>query len=536
MTIPHQFPSLVDGPAQVVLIAGSGLSTPNVPMLSGLRDKLEEIARSLAASVSIGPSDNKYDYALAGAVIEKLHAGGKTDSESRLWLAEELGILEDRRWFGEIGLPLSGNTPRHRVLTRFAVEKRLRAIVSLNWDALMEAALDSVGLTEGVGPPRPWEVTTYARVVDDTHMPLVGRAHVFPVVKPHGCVRELQRARSQLRSGASLGPITFKLTLAELSALSSAQEQSFNTTVKHYLSACPLIGIGWSASEPYLRDAIVGIAKAVQRSESDAFTLIDIFWNLDHSEIAAAYGKNEDESFAEVEKDAHPTSDCLFQWLQARHALNRMIAMVPLAERTPLAELLRELEQPDCNHPVQSWADYWLPTWVRLCWRVGAMQGVDPQTNRLIGPFEIPITPRDAHIPLTGMSIERRDLHAASKLLIALKNSLGRFRYDLYPGGLLDTDKQCLYLPLPGWKVLSVPSSDLAALKPLVEALRGLGYVRKIFLLCLNSRDETPDPVLRHQIEAQFRMLMPLASFAVGDALSWVDLKELNGGPYATVA
>ncbi len=528
MTIPHQFPSLVDGPAQPVLIAGTGLSTPDVPMVSGLQGKLTEIAASLGASVTIDQNDKSYFYALAEAVIGKLEAGGKTPSESRLWLAEELGMLDDRRWFGQVGLPLSGNTPRHRALARFAVEKRLRAIVSLNWDALLEAALDSVGLndlSEGASLPRPWEVTEYARVVDDTHMPLVGRVNVFPVVKPHGCVRELERARTRLRSGESLGPVTFKLTLSELSDLTPAQKQVFDTTVRHYLSACPLIGIGWRASEGYLRTAIVEIAKAVQRSEPDAFTLIDICWDSNHSEIATAYGKNEGESFAQVNKDVHPSLDCLLRWLQARHALTRMITMVPPQERGPLTQLLQDLGQPDCGHPIQDWADYWLPTWVRLCWRAGAMQGFDSQ-NRAIGPSEIPVTPRDAHVPLTGMSIKRRDLHAAAKLFIALRNSLDRFRFDLYPGGLLDMEKHCLYLPLPGWKA-SVPSSDLAALKPLVEALSGLGYVRKVFLVWLNNEDETPDQALRHQLAAQVRLLMPLTAFAAEDALPWMELEEV---------
>ena len=480
MTIPHQFPSLVDGPAQPVLIAGTGLSTPNVPMVSELQGKLTEIATSLGASVAIAPIDKSYFYALAGAVIEKLEAGGRTDSESRLWLAEELGMLDERRWFGEIGLPLSGNTPRHRALARFVVEKRLRAIVSLNWDTLLEAALESVGLIEGASLPRPWEVTAYARVVDDTHMPLLNRDDVFPVVKPHGCVRELERARTRKRSGMSPGPVIFKLTLSELSGLTQNQNNVCNINVRHYLSTCPLIGIGWRASEDYLRTAIVETAMAIQRTEPDAFTLIDISWDPNHSEIATAYGKDESKSFAQVQKDMPLSSDCLLQWLQARHALNRMITMVPPAEQAPLLQLLHELEEPDCDHPVQSWADCWLPTWVRMCWRAGAMQGWNPRDNKMIGPFDIPVTPRDAHVPLTGMSIERRDLHAAAKLLIALKNSLGRFRFDLCPGGLLDMSKCCLYLPLPGWKA-AVPSSDLAALKPLVEALSGSDMSRRSF-------------------------------------------------------
>lgn len=520
--VPHHFPSLVDGPVQVVLIAGTGLSAPDAPTVRLLKDKLDWVANDLG----VAPNNDFYD--LAEAILDKLTNSGKSDSESRLWLAEELGLLDDRRWFGEIGLPLSGNTPRHRALARFVVEERLRAIVSLNWDALLEAALDSVGLTEGGGLPRPWKVTEYARVVDNTHMPLLAPANVFPVIKPHGCVRELERFRNQLRSGNTSGSVTFKLASTELDELTPNQDNAVNNNVKDFIAKCPLIGIGWRASEGYLRNAIVEIAQQVKRSEPDSFTLIDRKWNSNHSEIAAAYSKHESGSFAQVSKGANPSTDCLMQWLQARHALKRMIAMVPSAVQVPLVQLLQELDQPYRDHPVQSWADFWLPTWVRVCWRAGAMQGFNPQTNKIIGPFEIPVTPRDAHIPLTGMSIERRDLHAAAKLLVALPKPLSHFRFDLYPGGILDMDKQCLYLPLPGWKA-SVPSSDLAALKPLVEALSGLGYVKKIFLLWLNNQDDHPDLTLRQQLEAQFRRLMPLTGFASGKAVSWIDLEELRG-------
>lgn len=518
MAIPHQFPSLIEGQSQTVLIAGTGLSTPIVPTLPKLKDRLDGLAQHL------GVAHKEDAYELAEAILDRLIADGKSSTESRLWLAEELGMLDDRCWFGEIGLPLSGNTPRHRVLARFAVEKRLRAIVSLNWDALLEAALESVGLKEGADTSRPWETTTYARVVDDTHMPLLARAHVFPVVKPHGCVRELERARNRLRAGETLGSVTFKLTSTELNDITAGQRQVVDTKVRSYISECPLIGIGWRASEAYLRKAIIEVANAVQRTEPDPFTLIDICWNSDHSEIASAYRKNEAGSFAQVQKDAHPSTDDLLRWLQARYALVRMIRMVPDAEQTVLKQFLQELQQPNSDHPVLGWADQWLPTWVRLCWRTGAMHGFDPHTNRMIGPSEIPVTPRDAHVPLTGMSVQRRDLHAAARLLTALGKALGRFRFDLYPGGLLDMDLQCLYLPLPDWRA-SVPAADLAALKPLVEALGGLGYVRKLELLPLNNENGPPDPALRHQLAAQVRRLMPLSIFATHNALSWVELE-----------
>lgn len=522
MSMPHHFPTLVEGPAQAVLLAGTGLSAPNAPTLDTLKGRLNRVADELR----IEGNDNFYD--LAGAVLDKLKNEGKSDSEGRLWLAESLGLLDDRIWFGEIGMPLSGNTPRHRALARFVVEERIRAIVSLNWDALLETALDSIGLREGDNLKRPWKITEYARVVDATHIPLLAHANVFPVIKPHGCVRELEQLRNKTRIGNSLGDVTFKLTATELANITPNQQSIVDNHVKNYISTCPLIGIGWRASEAYLRCAVVTIAQQIKRTEPDSFTLVDLEWNEDHTEIATAYGKTNTESFAQVSANTIPTTDCILQWLQARFAMKRMIGVSPPKDRVLLESLLNEIDQPDCSNQIQNWADCWLPTWVRICWRAGAMRGVDPFTNRIIGPFEIPVTPRDSHVPLTGMSVERRDLHAAAKLLLSIPRPLNRFNFTKYQGGILDEEKQYLYVPLPGWKA-DVPSSDLSALKPLVDALNGLGFVKKIFLVWLNNQDEKPDLMLRKTLEAQFRRLLPLAGFAGGNSVTWVELDEFEG-------
>ena len=74
-----------------------------------------------------------------------------------------------------------------------------------------------------------------------------------------------------------------------------------------------------------------------------------------------------------------------------------------------------------------------------------------------------------------------------------------------------------------------MPSSDLSALKPLVEALNGLGFVKKIVLVWLNDQDEQPDFMLRKTLEAQFRRLLPLTGFAGGNSVTWVELDELKG-------
>lgn len=536
MTIPHSFPSLIDElTTQSVIISGTGLSAPNAPTVDALKGALGRIAQDLGVVHKVD-----FDfYVLAEGVLNRLVSEGRTDAESRLWLAEKLGMLDDRRWFGEIGLPLSGNTPRHRAIARFAVEKRLRAIVSLNWDTLMEAALDSVGLADSDRPSRPWGLTARASIIDDTHMPRLGSAHIFPVIKPHGCVRNLEQARRQSRSTGTTPPVIFKLTQSELDNC-SAEQTLIDKRVEVYLAECPLIAIGWKAAEGYLRNTVIKTAKAAQNTNTDAFTLASRSWypnakynDTFHDDIAIAYSKTKLESFAEV-GNGQTTLDCLFQWLQARYAITKLMASSPVNQAT-LQLLLQQLDQPVHGHFILSWVDSWLPTWVRMCWRAGVMQGNDPYTNRNIEPWDIPVVPRDVHVPLGTMTGERRELKAAAKLLAVLGNDLGRFDFEKFPGGFWDAQTRKLYIPLPGWRGVA-QHSDLAALNPLVEALRGLGFVRDIYLVWLNTEDTPPDQTCRDQLAAQVRRLMPLEKFARSDALTWVEFEALKGDTHEPVA
>lgn len=83
-----------------------------------------------------------------------------------------------------------------------------------------------------------------------------------------------------------------------------------------------------------------------------------------------------------------------------------------------------------------------------------------------------------------------------------------------------------MYLPLPGWRA-DVPPADLAALKPLIESLKGLGYVKEIRLVWLNNKDDVVDPSIKQELEARFRRLMPLVGFAHGKSVAWVGLDEI---------
>lgn len=530
MAIPHGFPSLIDGPTtQTLLIVGAGLSHGYVPIVGELKSNLDKAAQKL------GIVPNGIFYELAEVVLKSLANGGMSDADSRLWLAEELGMLDDRRWCGEIGLPLSGNTPRHRAIARFAVEERLKAIVSLNWDTLLEAALDSVGLAEGATPPRPWRITARVSAINDNHMPHLGHRHIFPVIKPHGCVRNLEQARRQFRSTGTTPPVIFKLTKTELGSLTPEQKSLIDVDVQGYIAKFPLIAIGWKAGEDYLRNTVAGTAKAAQHTVQDAFTLVDLCWDQNHTEIATSYGRNSNEVFAEVSADAQPTTDCLFQWLQARYALNKLMAASPAPHKAEIQQLLQQLDQPVHGQFILRWVDSWLHTWVRLCWRAGVVQGNDPHTGQEIESWDIPVMPRDVHVPLGTMTGVRRELKAAAKLLAVLGNDLGRFDFEKFPGGFWDAKARNLYIPLPGWRGVA-QHSDLAALNPLVEALRGLGFVRNINLVWLDTEDTPPDQTYRNQLAAQVRRLMPLEKFARSDALTWIDLEALKGDHHELVA
>ena len=159
------------------------------------------------------------------------------------------------------------------------------------------------------------------------------------------------------------------------------------------------------------------------------------------------------------------------------------------------------------------------------------MQGNDPHTNQKIEPWDIPIMPRDVHVPFGGMTVERRELVAAANLLVALGNKLCEFDFERFPGGFWYAKSRTLYIPLPGWRG-AVQTADLAALKPLIEALRGLGFVQNIHLIWLDTEAIPPSQTDRDQLAALVRRLMPLAHFAAVDALTWISLEALKGVPH----
>ena len=516
MAIPHLFPSLLGPSIQIVIIAGSGLSSPHVPLIEDLVDRLSKFADSLGVKPSVSPSDEHYFYDLAEVILDRLVNDGNSNESSLVLLAGKLGMLDDARWTGKV-LPLSENTPRHRALARFAVEGRVRSIISLNWDTLLESAFESIGIKEENPQVLPWRITAYTCVVKDADISKLSGTNLFPIIKPHGCVKQLIETRNSLRRGEIPDELVFKIKKHELIDNNPDIQTIIDIKVQGYVSECPLLSLGWKASELYLTNTIIKTAMKVPRNESDRFTSVNIEWHESHSEIASAYSTTKEQSFVEVKKEENPTTDCLLLWLQARFTLNHLINVASHTDKPTINNILSQLDEPMCSHPVLNWCDYWLPAWLRLCWRSGAMQGWDQNTGKEIKPTDIPVVPRDTHIPLTGMSTQRRDLGAAARLLIVIDKMIDRYNFFMFPGGMWDPTNLYLYFFVPAWKESTEPS-DLSAFKPMIDSISNFGFVRQLVVILLNSDDSLPTPEMTKNLEALVRREMRLTSFASMDS------------------
>jgi hypothetical protein len=76
----------------------------------------------------------------------------------KLALAQSLDIPSEPRWLG--GVATQRNTPRHRVIARFARERLWDQIWSLNWDCVQESAFENVGIKHNAPDANlPWPTT-----------------------------------------------------------------------------------------------------------------------------------------------------------------------------------------------------------------------------------------------------------------------------------------------------------------------------------------------------------------------------------------
>ena len=423
VVLPHNFPSLRRSGAaehrRSLLIMGAGMSFGLVPGPGTLcQAKRRDAERALNCTTSLAPDD--FDlYKWADEVLA--HLESHNDPNPKLTLAQSLDITSDPRWRGCAGT--ERNTPRHRVIARFAREGLWEQIWSLNWDCIQERALENVGLVrDGKEAGLPWP-TVFRAFITAAECGAIAADKTVKVIKPHGCVMALAAGEEAMRRGdlprARQLASRFLITASELASLAPAPgnptQHFIFASLSTELSSHPLIVGGWSVSEEYLLKYIDENVRPVlqqQRLAVDELCIIDIHFNdKGHTRLAGFYGKARASTHIPV---SDLTTDGLFLWIQTLYALDCLRGWAAGKDRLSIEDLAARLNQPpDSPSFVTRWVDSFLPVWVRLCWRCGLVDCFNSR-GEPVAAHEIPLESRDEHIPWHIENIRRPDLGSAA--------------------------------------------------------------------------------------------------------------------------
>jgi len=365
---------------------------------------------------------------------------------SRIQLAKELGLFDLRTWFGDADLPLGRNYPKHRAIARLAADHRFHAIISLNWDCFLEAALIAVGLSENAtNPDHPGRIKRFTIIVGDDqhHAPC---SDTFRLIKPHGCVKNLQ---DQLMTQPHKEPV-FKVTHADLSSIKSDVVDEIKLNWK----GRPLIACGWSGSEDYLKNIASNVKpECCLINTEDRLTVIDVRWQEEHhNHLASCYATDKDHAFFDI-----TNSDINNFWMSiyTKYAVQKMRGYATSRE---IIQQLDTFLASTSEKSEKAWdlaiqfCDSFLSSWCRLCWRLGAVKCFrEDQTQ--IPSSHIPLVPLDWHVPFdthVGTAPDQRpDLQAAGILLAELMKTrdTNPWRFDDFPGCLWHKDNEVLLFP-----------------------------------------------------------------------------------------
>ena len=488
--LPHNFPSLRNGHRKPVLICGSGMSSGLVPSVKDLTKGCPKAEKRLGCSISRndGDLDRKgYLYDWAQQIYQQLLK--RQEQLPKLKIAAALGILDNPAWRGKVDTPLRENWPRHRVVARFAREKKWHAIWSLNWDCLLEGGLESVGFNEYPAlTQQPWP-TTYVTYVTHNDAPSSADDDPVTVYKPHGCVKSLLKAEEEYNKGnyseAEGLAERFVITKTELSELEekfrNPADTSFCYRLYLHLQGHPLLGVGWRVSEGYLIDlARKALESLTNREDPDELTIVDIVFNDNgHKQLAQCYHRDETTAYVRVSKEGF-TTDRLFLWIQTLYALE-CLRKHAKANSDAIQVICNRFQKPVCKDFVISWVDDFLPAWVRLCWRAGIVPCF--KDGKQIPQYSIRMEKQDEHIPWQIENIRRSDLCAAAHLLARIGGNVKGWDFNKFPGGLWKGSKGLLVIPLPVWG----QQAELSGLRPLLRQFeQDIGYVRELSILPLH--------------------------------------------------
>lgn len=542
--LPHNFPTLRrDGSGnhrRSLLVIGAGMSHGMVPLPRVLlAEKRAEAEKKLGCTTSLaqGASSSNGDlYRWADEIVAVLK--GRGDRNPKLTLAQLLGIPSDPRWRGcasALRCP-----PAHRVIARFAREGLWEQIWSLNWDCVLESALENVGIKrERDDADVPWP-TVFHTFITAAQCANLAEAYSVKLVKPHGCVFALVLAEEDMRRG-KLGMSCdlagrFLITASELTSLAPAHDgngtqQFIFATLCSKLCSHPLVIAGWSVSEEYLLGFIEQTVKPALEQRplpEDELSIIDVAFNdAGHARLGACYGREATTAHFRVEQSGFSAHD-LFLWVQSLYAVGCLHRAAGDSDRPALEQIAAQIQQPPTAPSfIIGWADSFLPVWVRLCWRCGLVRCRN-RRHEPISVNDVDLESRDEHVPWHVPNIERPDLQAAAALLAALHRSgrSARWDFDRFPGAL--SYNRELIVPLPAWDTDKL--SDLRGLKPLLTALKecGLGFVERLAVLPVGTDPSVPvaDDVKRSLRELFVREL-DAARFSQPEKVRELELKDL---------
>lgn len=511
MPVPHTFPSLLN-PEQAgsLLLIGAGMSNKLAPQVSVLTDEIRHkhntILQQLGITIPAPTGDDFYDWAeQALNAIKTTHH--LTSNEAKLLLADAMGITTDPRFYAKRGMPLRGNTPRHRVIARFAREGRWSNICSLNWDCILETALTSVGLQSHPDPninhsnPLPWKKWYCTWQAGDQHPPTAMDTCTVHIIKPHGCVNKL----------ATRDASSFIVTREEINNLPDILGDAVAGRMNVLFSDVPLVTIGWKAEEEYIQRNIDGIKNkgTLIQQGHDKLSIINRTWYpetpttppIKHEKVAAAFNTNRINSYFAVEKANQPTVDELLMWLQTRFGLERLEQFAQAnaqsnaawnTKATELSGIKNQFPEPEPNDWLNFFFDDFLAVWARLCCNAGKVVYIK---NAPIHPDIIATHRRDEHIPWGYAQSNREDLLSVIPLVLSLRGTpptqtTTKWDFSEFPGAFWDKAAGHLVLPLPAWNGNSVPI-ELAAIKPLVE---GWNWSRKGIIYKVSILPLLPQP------------------------------------------
>lgn len=329
--VPHQFEKLTSREEKVVVMIGAGMSYGLVPMANELKQSLELVTNNLAIK------DNKLltetdPYKYADIILKNI------PNQDKLVLVQNMGIMNNPKWFAKVGLPLRGTTPRHRVVARFARENLLHEIWSYNWDTVLESAFEAVGFTRGRKDAikQPWN-TLFDTIITYDDLTATPTDGFFKVYKAHGCLHAMKKAQElQTSNPAESKKIAerFMIGQEELSLIKSwisTEPGSTFLSLMHASLIHPIVVVGWSLPEKYVHDKLGKKMKPI-KAEVEHLSIVDPKFNDEgHQILCEHYSLQEANTHFSIDKDF--STDNLFLAVQTKYSLKQLLINVKRSEK-----------------------------------------------------------------------------------------------------------------------------------------------------------------------------------------------------------